>query len=155
MLKKERLSFILNEVRLHNRVLLSDLSRQLNVSIDTVRRDIKALDKEKQLKKVHGGAISLGYQNYSPNGSTVYLHEHKKVIAKKAVTLLKEGSVILLSGGTTNLEFARNIPNKLKFTCFTPSVTIANQLLSKPNVELISIGGKICKDSQISVGGVP
>ncbi len=61
MKKKERHEIILNEVHLHNRVLLSDLTNILSVSMDTVRRDLVELDKEKQLKKVHGGAVSNGF----------------------------------------------------------------------------------------------
>ena len=61
MLKEERHRIILGEVELHNRVLLTDLSEKLEVSIDTVRRDVKELDAEEKLRKVHGGAVSLGF----------------------------------------------------------------------------------------------
>ena len=60
MLKEERHLKILNEVALHNRVLLTDIAESLHVSIDTVRRDVKELDALNKLKKVHGGAIALG-----------------------------------------------------------------------------------------------
>ena len=56
MLKEERHKYILDQVHLHHKVLLNDLSEALTVSIDTVRRDVKELDREKKLKKVHGGA---------------------------------------------------------------------------------------------------
>ena len=61
MLKEERHQKILNEVSLRNRVLLNDIAEHLDVSVDTVRRDVKELDKKQLLKKVHGGAISLGF----------------------------------------------------------------------------------------------
>ena len=51
MLKEERQKFILDQVHLHHRVLLNDLAEALEVSIDTVRRDVKELDKEKKAKK--------------------------------------------------------------------------------------------------------
>ncbi|PRX54236.1 DeoR/GlpR family DNA-binding transcription regulator [Flagellimonas meridianipacifica] len=153
MLKEERHQFILNEVRIHNRVLLTDIADLLKVSVDTVRRDIKELHNTDQLKKVHGGAISLGFNTYSPVGKKVYSLEKKSQIAEKAITLIKEGQVILLSGGTTNLELARRLPSKMKLTCFTPSLPIAVQLLTKSNVEVIFIGGRLSKDSQITVGG--
>lgn len=155
MLKEERHQFILNEVRVHNRVLLTDLADLLNVSVDTVRRDIKELHSSEQLKKVHGGAISLGFNNYSStgNGKKIYSLEKKSRIAEKALGLITEGSVILLSGGTTNLELARRLPSKIKLTCFTPSLPVAVQLLAKSNVEVIFIGGRMSKDSQITVGG--
>ena len=153
MLKEERHQFILNEVRIHNRVLLTDIADLLKVSVDTVRRDIKELHNSDQLKKVHGGAVSLGFNTYSPVGKKVYSLEKKSQIAEKAITLIKEGQVILLSGGTTNLELARRLPSKMKLTCFTPSLPIAVQLLTKSNVEVIFIGGRLSKDSQITVGG--
>ena len=61
MLKEERHQKILNEVSLRNRILLTDMAEQLNVSVDTIRRDVTELDKKLMLKKVHGGAISLGF----------------------------------------------------------------------------------------------
>ena len=62
MLKEERHQKILDEVSLRNRILLLDMAAQLNVSIDTIRRDVKELDKKQLIKKVHGGAISLGFK---------------------------------------------------------------------------------------------
>lgn len=143
----------MNEVRIHNRVLLTDIAEMVNVSVDTVRRDIKELHDERQLKKVHGGAISLGFYNHSSQEKEIYSLEKKSMIAQKAIRLLKNGQVVLLSGGTTNLELANELPPSLHLTCFTPSIPIANQLLSKHNVDVILIGGKLSKDSQIAVGG--
>lgn len=153
MLKAERKRFILNEVRIHNRVLLTDIAETLNVSVDTIRRDITELHKERMLKKVHGGAISLGFDTIHIGRTDIYALESKTKIAQKGISLLKMGQVILLSGGTTNMEFARLIPVELQITCFTPSLPVANQLMSKPNVDLIFIGGKMAKNSQIAIGG--
>lgn len=153
MLKEERKQLILNEVRIHNRVLLNDIAELVDVSADTVRRDIKELHDERKLKKVHGGAISLGFYNHNAQEKEVYSLEKKSLIAQKAIQLLRNGQVVLFSGGTTNLELAKELPNSLAITCFTPSIAIANQLLSKNNVEVVLIGGKLSKDSQIAVGG--
>lgn len=155
MLKEERHQVILNEVRIHNKVLLTDIAEILKVSQDTVRRDIKELNDKNKLKRVHGGAISLGFNHYNYVNREIYSLEKKSRIAEKAVSLLKEGQVVLLSGGTTNLEIARLIPPYLNITCFTPSLPIAMQLLPKPNIEIIFIGGKVNKDSQITIGGGP
>ncbi|WP_340063944.1 DeoR/GlpR family DNA-binding transcription regulator [Ascidiimonas aurantiaca] len=153
MLKEERHQIILNEVHIHNRVLLPDIAEILNVSVDTVRRDVKELDAKKKLKKVHGGAVSLGFNIYNYREQDIYLHKKKSAIAEKAVKLLKEGNVVLISGGTTNLELARMIPPKLNLTFFTPSLPVAMQLLSQPNAEVIFLGGKLSKEAQIAVGG--
>lgn len=81
MKKQERHQIILNEVHLHNRVLISDLMSSFNVSMDTVRRDIQELDKLKQLKKVHGGAVSNGFSIHSDHSRKIY--ENKFIIAKR------------------------------------------------------------------------
>lgn len=153
MLKAERQQIILNEVRRHNRVLLPDMADLVNVSVDTVRRDITELHRNKKLKKVHGGAISLGFHNYNFQSDEIYSKEKKLIIAEKSITLLRDGQVVLLTGGTTTMELARLLPVNLNLTCFTPSLPVASQLLAKPNVEIIFIGGKVSKDSQITIGG--
>ena len=152
MLKEERQLTILNEVELHNRVLLTDIAETLDVSVDTIRRDVKELDAEKKLRKVHGGAISLGFTTNSTRNTNIYALEEKLKIAEKASTLLKDGGVIFIDGGTTCLELARMIPENLELTCFTLSLTVAMELTSKPNVTIIFVGGQISKDAQISIG---
>lgn len=152
MLKEERHQIILNEVELHNRVQLTDIAEKLVVSIDTVRRDVKELDADAKLIKVHGGAISLGFAAYSPKRNNVYALEEKILIAKKAAQLVEENSVVLIDGGTTCLELARLLPVELKLTCFTLSLPVAMELLHKPNIDIIFIGGQLSKDSQIAIG---
>ncbi len=133
-------------------MLLTDIAETLEVSIDTVRRDVKELDAEKRLQKVHGGAVSLGFATYSPKRNNVYALEQKILIAEKAAKLVKENSVLLIDGGTTCLELARLLPANLKLTCFTLSLPVAMELLNKPNVETIFIGGQLSKDAQITIG---
>ena len=58
MLKRERQSFILRQVNLHNKVLSSDLSQEMEVSEDTIRRDLNELSETGKIIKVHGGALS-------------------------------------------------------------------------------------------------
>lgn len=152
MLKEERQQTILNEVELHNRILLTDIAETLDVSIDTVRRDVKELDAEKKLRKVHGGAISLGFTTNSARNTNIYALEDKKAIAKKAITMLKDGAVIFIDGGTTCLEMTRLIPDTLHLTCFTISLPVAMELSNKHNVTVIFIGGQIAKEAQISIG---
>lgn len=152
MLKEERQNIILNEVALHNRILLVDLVEKLNVSIDTIRRDVKQLDLEKKLKKVHGGALSLGYSSHDTKKKNIYALENKIKIAQKAIKVLKNDHVILIHGGTTCLELARLLPENLKLTCFTLSLPVALELSKKPNVKIIFIGGEIFKDGKITIG---
>jgi DeoR/GlpR family transcriptional regulator of sugar metabolism len=135
-------------------VLLSDLANILQVSIDTVRRDLKEMDEAKKIKRVHGGAVSMGFNIYNEQRSHIYAYENKAIIAQKGISLLKKGDVVLISGGTTNLELAKLLPQKLDLTFFTPSLPMAIELLNSPaKNEVIFIGGKLSKNSQLSTGG--
>ncbi len=151
--KEDRQQFILHEVRMHSRILLTDIATLLNVSIDTVRRDIKELDEQGKLKKVHGGAISIGFHYSNDAVKDIYAFENKAKIAQKAVALIEPKSVVLISGGTTNLELVKHLPPKLSATFFTPSLPVAIELMAHSNIEVIFIGGKLSRDAQITVGG--
>ena len=152
MLKEERHHTILREVEGRNRVLLADMAEKLGVSIDTVRRDVKELDAANKLRKVHGGAVSLGFVGSPAISNNVYAAAQKKTIAKKALPLLHEDAAIFIDGGTTCLELARYIPVGLQITCFTISLPVAMVLLSRPATRVILIGGEVNRDSQITMG---
>jgi DeoR/GlpR family transcriptional regulator of sugar metabolism len=151
MLKKERQAFILHNVNLHNRVLSSDLSISINVSEDTIRRDLMELAEFGKLIKVHGGALSKSFHS-SFNSSQVYAIENKKQIAQKAARLIKDGMFVLTSGGTTIIELAKALPEDLKATFITGSLPAALEYMHHPNIEVILIGDKLSKSSQITVG---
>ncbi len=153
MLKQERHALILQEINRHNKVLSSDLSMKLSVSEDTVRRDLHELAKNGKILKVHGGAVSKSFHSISYDQTEVYAIEQKQLIAQKAVTLLKEGMFILISGGTTCREFARGIPKDLSLTIFTPSLTTAIQLMDNHAAEVILLGGKLSKNARMAVVG--
>jgi len=153
MLKKERQALILREVNLRNKVLHADLSRQLVVSEDTIRRDLQELSDEGKVVKVRGGALSKSFHVYSYEKSEIYKYKEKTTIARKTVSLLSDGMLVLISGGTTNLELARILPEELKITFYTTSLSTALQLAEHPNSETIFIGGRISRNAKISTGG--
>jgi DeoR/GlpR family transcriptional regulator of sugar metabolism len=151
MLKKERHDLIMRQINLHNRVLNSDLVTLLNVSEDTIRRDLQELSIGKKLIKVHGGALSTSYQS-SFDDVNVYARDAKRCIAKKAIGLIKDGMVILTGGGTTLIELAKLLPPNLTATFFTVSPHVAIELSKYENLEVIMIGGLFSKNSQVTYG---
>jgi DeoR/GlpR family transcriptional regulator of sugar metabolism len=152
MLKKERQTYILHQVNLHNRVLSADLSQQIKVSEDTIRRDLAELADQGKLIKVHGGALSQGY-HLSVHAQEVYALDEKRRIAQKAAKLIQDGMFVLTTGGTTIIELAKALPPDLKATFFTVSLTAAIEYMQHPNIEIILIGDKLSKNAQITVGG--
>ncbi|OJV83286.1 MAG: DeoR family transcriptional regulator [Bacteroidia bacterium 44-10] len=152
MLKEERHKIIMKEINLHNKVLSVDLSTLLNVSEDTIRRDLKELADENRITKVHGGAISKSFVRPFIADNNIYAHEEKKKIASKALTLIQNNMTLLLEGGTTILELANQIPQKLNLTIFTVSPQIAITLSDHANINVYTIGGKLNKNANIHTG---
>lgn len=152
MLKKERQAYILRQVSLHNSVLSTDLSASINVSEDTIRRDLNELADSGKIIKVHGGALSKSFNSFYLR-SDVYKVDNKKLVAEKAVSLIKDGMFVLTGGGTTIVEMARLLPENLKATFLTGSIPAAYEYAQHPSIEVIFIGDKISKKSQIAVGG--
>lgn len=151
MLKKERHAFIMKQINLHNKVLSADLSVQLDVSEDTVRRDLNELSENDQLLKVHGGALSKSF-HFPFHQNEVYAQTLKREVALKATKLLKEGMVVLTGGGTTMIEFAKLIPEDLEATFFTISPLVALELAEHVKLTVILIGGQLSKNAQINIG---
>ena len=152
MLKKERQSFILRQVNLHNKVLSSDLSQEMSVSEDTIRRDLNELSDDGKVIKVHGGALSKSF-HLSLKSSNVYSLDKKKTIAHKGAEMIKDGMFVLTTGGTTIIELAKALPPELSATFITGSLPVAYEYVHHPNIEVIFIGDKILKSAQITVGG--
>lgn len=152
MLKEERHHHILDKITLQRKVLSADLSIELNVSEDTIRRDLNELSDKGLLKKVHGGALPIESNSLSYGERSSFNLEEKSIIAKKAVKLIKSGQVIIMSGSTTNLQLAKIIPSDINATIYTYSLPIALQLTEHPSIEIIFIGGKLHKSAQVTVG---
>lgn len=151
MLKEERQAYIIHQINLHNKVLSSDLSVQLNVSEDTIRRDLNELADNGQVLKVYGGALSKSFQ-YPMEDTHVYAKESKMQLSLKAIGLLQSGMTVLMGGGTTMLELAKLIPTDLQCTIFTISPLVGMELANKHNLEVILLGGKLSRDTNIVSG---
>src|SRR5438309_8829036 len=152
MLKRERQAFILHQVNLHNKVLCTDLSRMINVSDDTIRRDLQELADGGKIIKVHGGALSPSFNLGHRAAEDIYSYTQKKIIAQKAVSLIEDGMFVLTSGGTTIIEMARALPASLHATFISGSIPAVVEYMHHPNIEVIVIGDKVSKNSKIHAG---
>lgn len=152
MLKKERQAYILHQVNLHNKVLSASLCNEINVSEDTIRRDLQELADKGKIIKVHGGALSHSFNEvyYLTNG--VYSQDQKKVIAQKAASLIQNGMFILTSGGTTVIELGRALPPNLRATFMSGSIPAVLEYMQHPTIDVIMIGDRVSKNSKITIG---
>lgn len=152
MLKAERHKYIMTKLIEEQKVITADLALALDLSEDTIRRDLNELDSIRLLEKVHGGAILITEKSDDVFNIHISSEEEKKKIVTKALSLLHDGQVVIMSGGSTNLVFAKLIPSDLKVTIYTYSLPIAMQLSQHPNIDLIFIGGKMQKKAMVTIG---
>jgi DeoR/GlpR family transcriptional regulator of sugar metabolism len=152
LLKEERQQHILELLRRDGKVLAADLCRDLDVSEDTIRRDLRELSEMGQLQRVHGGALPI-----APHPAD-YVSRHlepsfaKEAIARTAMHLISPGQVVMIYGGTTTLHLARLLPTDLRATIITNGTFIADALSEHPLVEVLLIGGRYFKPSRVTVG---
>lgn len=149
--KKERKQLIVKQVNIHTRLLFADLVKLIDVSEDTIRRDVNELAEEGQLIRIKGGAMSAAY--HIGDDSKTYARNNKLVIADKTLSLLKDDMIVLIGGGTTIREFVKKIPTTLRATFLTVNPLTAVELLDKPLIKTIMIGGQISAYSQMTVSG--
>lgn len=133
-------------------MLCADLSTDINCSDDTIRRDLQELADAGKVIKVHGGALSPSFHYSTHSARDVYSFQHKKTIAQKAVSLIKDGMFVLTGGGTTIIELARSLPPNLHATFISVSIPAVFEYMSHPNIDVIVIGDKVSKNAKITVG---
>ena len=127
----------------------------LKTSRETVRRDLETLEKQKKLKRIHGGAIKLGTVDESGNTYTSFQQrsrvsmEYKEAIAYEAAKLISPGQVVALDCGTTALALAKVIKRQFTvLTVVTNSLAIANELADAEGITLLLTGGIYSPDEQ-------
>lgn len=152
MLKEDRHNIILEETSTNGSSSFQLLCKKLAVSEDTIRRDIRELDSRGLLRAVRGGAVSVSRipHHYREREHTDI--EQKKVIAQKALSLLKNKQVLFFDGGTSVLELAKILPLDLNVTIITNSFPVANALEDHPLAEVIFLGGRLNKMSFATFG---
>lgn len=153
MLKVERQSIILDELRAHNKVVSSKLCEILLVSEDTIRRDLNDLEEKGQLKKVHGGAMALAYIPSFVKREVQEI-QTKHIIAKKALSLIEDDQVLIIDGGTSNLQLVNLLPIDKKLTIFTNSLPVASKLCEYDNIDGVLLGGNILGKGHTTIGHI-
>lgn len=152
MLTAERRQYILECLHRDGKVLANELSVSLQVSEDTIRRDLRELAADGLLQRVHGGALPRSPAAASYADRQRLAPAAKVAIARAAAHLVRNGQVVLLDGGTTTLQVAQQLPRSLRATVITNSPPIAVALAQHSDVEIIMIGGRLYKDSLVTIG---
>ncbi len=146
MIAAERYKLILKELEVKDHVTVAELKSLLNVSIDTVRRDLQYLESLNKLQKVHGGAVSE--RDVATNQAFIKRKmkfiERKRELSSFAVRLVKEHQAISLNAGTTNIELAKYLTTQFeRLTVITNSLKVADLFTHKPGFTVIVPGGTL------------
>jgi DeoR/GlpR family transcriptional regulator of sugar metabolism len=151
LLLKERHAFIRQRLLADGRVLALDLAQQLNVSEDTIRRDLRDLAAAGLCTRVYGGALPLPPAAGPLAERRAQAPERKAQLARAAVSLVTAGNVLFIDAGSTNLEIAAALP-ELPLTVVTNAAAVALALQERPAIELIMIGGRVDRRSGANLG---
>lgn len=159
MLKKERQLYILDKLKEQGKVTTNEMVEEIGYSVDTIRKDFQEMSRLGQAKRIHGGIVPIEQNKNSQKNELLDFNERlgenvsvKELLAQKAVELLGDPNVIYIDGGTTNLQFVRNLPYDIKTTVITNSPAIALALCNYPNIEIQLLGGTLQKTIQIVEG---
>lgn len=155
-LPDQRQQHILERLARDGRVLAIDLARQLGLSEDTIRRDLRELAAAGLCRRVYGGALPC-----SPPSGTLIQREgerpaHKAALGQAAAaliaTIMQRGDVLFLDAGSTNMAIARALPPGLGISVVTNAPHIAAILVSTEDIELVMIGGRIDRGNGAALG---
>jgi DeoR family transcriptional regulator, carbon catabolite repression regulator len=152
MLKEERLTHILTTIKKKGKVKFETLSGALNVSEDTVRRDIESLHNNGLLVKVRGGAISLSNNPLSFQDRTHFLSEEKNIIGLKAQPFIKKDQTIFMDGGSTVCAVASHLPANASFRLITNNMALVPIISTFRHIELILLGGIYDRETAVNTG---
>ncbi len=132
---------------------ITALSKELDVSEATIRRDLQSLEKQGKARRVHGGAVKIKKLDTEPlyRDKAILFADKKDHIAKLAVNLVNDSDIIYLDGGSTIVNFARHLTHKRNLTIVTNSLAAIAELLDS-NHNLIFVGGEVRKLSRTVVG---
>jgi DeoR/GlpR family transcriptional regulator of sugar metabolism len=152
MLTAERRQFILDMLKRDGKVVARQLSEELHLSEDTIRRDLRDLADEGLLQRVHGGALPCAPATPIFKVRQEQIFPAKLAIAQAAARIIRDGQVVILDGGSTNVQVARYLARDLHATIITNSPPLTAALEEHPYVEVVLLGGHLYKHSLVTVG---
>lgn len=154
---QQRQRAIVAAVERDGRAAVTELARHHGVTVETIRRDLAALDRAGALRKVHGGAVpapALATPETGVIEREASRSAAKDRIAARAVAALdlRPGATLLLDAGTTTGALARHLPEGLGLTVITDSVLIAAGLAARTDLTVRVLGGLVRGITQAAVG---
>lgn len=152
MLKEQRQQAILQLLRREGKIVARELSIDLKISEDTIRRDLNEMGELGLLHRVHGGALPKAPTEISYTSRERESRDAKAAIAEACISLLQPGQVIVIDSGTTALRVAQGLPIDFRATVVTNSVPVLETLSAHSAIEVIGLGGRLFKEARCLLG---
>jgi DeoR family transcriptional regulator, fructose operon transcriptional repressor len=145
MYAEERQAVIVSRARAAGRVNVAELAESLDVTPETVRRDLSALERAGLLRRVHGGAIVVDLVGFEPALAVrESVNTAEKIsIAEAAVAFLPEEGAIALDAGSSTYRLAELLPVGREPTVVTNSLPIASLLAARKELTVHLVGGRV------------
>ncbi|MFI5486110.1 MULTISPECIES: DeoR/GlpR family DNA-binding transcription regulator [Micromonospora] len=145
MYAEERQQEIVRLARSNGRVDVATLADTLQVTAETIRRDLTTLERAGVLRRVHGGAIPMERIGFEPAlaARDSVLIEEKERIAKLALAEVPQEGAIILDAGTTTARLAEALPTDRELTVVVNSPVLATVLGTRPNLNVLLLGGRL------------
>lgn len=151
----ERRQSLLDILRKQPGLRVAELAMALDVSEGTVRNDLNALEQQRALVRVHGGAV-LNRQDQFQNASFVKRYQQnaaaKLAIAREAAVLVKDGDSILLDASSTVYYLARALSERQHLRVMTNGFEVARELAQNSSNTVILLGGVVNNESSSVTG---
>lgn len=145
MYPEERHAQIVAWARADGRVDVSGVAARLDVTTETVRRDLTTLERQGVLRRVHGGAVPVERLGFDPEVAVreSVLTAEKEAIAKAALEEVPQDGTIALDAGTSTMRLAELLPPGRELTVVTNSLPHAMLLATRPGLTVHIVGGRI------------
>lgn len=154
MLVEERRQKLLGYIKERGFVRLADLVTELGCSESTIRRDLDYWHHLGIIKRTHGGAVYTQHESMPAlDDRTTTMLAEKQAIARTVAGWIAPGETILLDGGTTTLEVAKALLGK-RLNVVTNSLPVAQLYASRPEVDLILLGGYVFPRTGVALGPI-
>lgn len=144
---EQRRNMILQELDVKGSVRVADLSKKLCCSEVTIRKDIRMMEQEGLLKRVHGGALQTGSESKRKySAESIYRHiDRKEAIAACAYEYLDDRDTIIIDDASSSFYLALHIKEhtEKQLAVVTNSLLAGNELANAKHVELYMIGGHV------------
>ncbi|MEH0885264.1 DeoR/GlpR family DNA-binding transcription regulator [Enterobacter sp. UNJFSC 003] len=150
MHKTARQKYVLEIISEQGQASITELAETLQVSTDTIRRDLTDLENQGLAQKNHGGAIALNLSAMNRQGRNTLLPEAKQRLGKGVAQNVPAGSTLFLDAGSTVLAVATFLKGPL--TVITSSLDIAQHFSDRDDIELILLGGKWDQKQRLFAG---